>query len=79
MWVYLFGLLLVAGIGAGAEFGMAQQPYIPSWDAAWRLHLICSPALPFAGARCRGLSAARRLRGDEDEEQFGDAAQLVGT
>ena len=48
LWVYLFGYILVLGIGAGAEFDMGQQAYNPSWDAAWRIHLAFGalPVLP---------------------------------
>ena len=48
LWVYLFGYILVLGIGAGAQFGMAQQPYRPAWDASWRIHLAFGalPVLP---------------------------------
>ena len=48
LWVYLFGYILVLGIGAGAEFDMERQAYNPSWDAAWRIHLAFGalPVLP---------------------------------
>ena len=45
IWVYFFGLLLVLGIGKGADFDMDEQPYNASWDAAWRIYLIFG-ALP---------------------------------
>ena len=66
LWVYLFGYLLVLGIGSGSQFGMAQQPYNANWDWSWRVHLMFGavPVLPliFLAAREQESKEVRAAR-----------------